>query len=135
MKICIYGAGAIGGMLGAHLARIGEDVTLIARGTHLAATSANGPKVSGARGNFTVNPRATDRPAEIGPQDYVIVALKAHGVAREADRMGQLQGPDTAVVMAVNGVVGRKIEICSVMQLSGKRDAAVLVVNQIRTYW
>src|SRR5512134_2569351 len=104
MKICIYGAGAIGGLIGAHLARVGEDVTLIARGEHLAAMRAKGLSVSGFSGAFTVQPRVTDDPSAAGPQDYVIVALKAHQVAGIADRMGPLLGPDTAVVMAVNGV-------------------------------
>jgi len=104
MKFAIYGAGAIGGLLGAHLARTGEDVTLIARGPHLAAMREKGLKVSGHSGDFTVKPRATDNPAEAGPQDYVIVALKSHAVAPIAEKMAPLLGPKTAVVMAVNGV-------------------------------
>ncbi|HEU4827201.1 MAG TPA: 2-dehydropantoate 2-reductase [Dongiaceae bacterium] len=104
MKICIYGAGAIGGLLGGHLARIGEEVTLIARGEHLAAMRAKGLKVSGASGAFTAAPRVTGDPVAAGPQDYVIVALKAHAVAGIANRMGPLLGPKTAVVMAANGV-------------------------------
>jgi 2-dehydropantoate 2-reductase len=104
MKICIYGAGAIGGLLGARLARSGEDVTLIARGPHLAAMRERGLRVTGFGGDFTVKPRATDDPAEAGPQDYVIVALKAHAVSGIAERMAPLLGPKTGVVMAVNGV-------------------------------
>jgi 2-dehydropantoate 2-reductase len=104
MKFCIYGAGAIGGLIGAHLARAGEDVTLIARGPHLAAMRERGLKVTGHGGDFTVRPRVTEDPAEAGPQDYVVVALKAHAVAGVADKMAPLLGPKTAVVMAVNGV-------------------------------
>ncbi len=104
MKIAIYGAGAIGGLLGAYLARAGEDVTLIARGPHLAAMQAKGLKVSGPGGDFTVHPRVTEDPAEAGAQDYVIVALKAQAVAGIVDRMRPLLGQKTAVVMAVNGV-------------------------------
>ncbi|HEV8390486.1 MAG TPA: 2-dehydropantoate 2-reductase [Dongiaceae bacterium] len=104
MKICIYGAGAIGGLIGAHLARIGEEVTLIARGEHLSAMRAKGLRVTTASGAFVVKPRVTDDPAEAGPQDYVIVALKAHQVAGIADRMAALLGPRTAVVTAANGV-------------------------------
>ena len=104
MKIAIYGAGAIGGLLGAYLARAGADVTLIARGPHLAAMQGKGLKVSGPQGEFTVTPRATDDPATIGVQDYVIVALKAQAVAGIVDQMKPLLGPKTAVVMAVNGV-------------------------------
>jgi 2-dehydropantoate 2-reductase len=104
MKFCIYGAGAIGGLIGAHLARVGEDVTLIARGAHLAAMREKGLKVSGHSGDFTVHPRAVEDPAEAGPQDYVIVALKSHQVSGIAEKMKPLLGPNTAVVMAVNGV-------------------------------
>jgi len=104
MKFCIYGAGAIGGLIGAHLARTGEDVTLIARGAHLAAMREKGLKVSGHSGDFTVQPRVTEDPAEAGRQDFVIVALKAHQVAAIAERMKPLLGPTTAVVMAVNGL-------------------------------
>src|ERR1700761_6749863 len=104
MKFAIYGAGAIGGLIGAHLARTGEDVTLMARGPHLAAMRERGLKVSGHSGAFTVMPRATDDPAEAGPQDYVIIALKAHAVPAVAEKMAPLLGPSTAVVMAVNGV-------------------------------
>ena len=104
MKICVYGAGAIGGLIGAHLARAGEDVTLIARGAHLDAMRRNGLRITGIHGDFTVKPRVTDDPTQAGPQDYVIVALKAHQVAGIADRMAPLLGPKTAVVMAVNGV-------------------------------
>jgi 2-dehydropantoate 2-reductase len=104
MKVCIYGAGAIGGLLGARLAKSGEDVTLIARGPHLAAMREHGLKVTGFGGDFTVKPHATDDPAEVGPQDYVIVALKAQAVSAVAERMAPLLGPKTAVVMAVNGV-------------------------------
>jgi 2-dehydropantoate 2-reductase len=104
VKICVYGAGAIGGLLGAHLARLGEDVTLIARGKHLAAMRAKGLRIAGASGRFVVKPRVTDDPAEAGPQDYVIVALKAHQVPAVAERMAPLLGPKTAVVTAANGV-------------------------------
>ncbi len=104
MRICIYGAGAIGGLMGACMARAGQEVTLIARGPHLAAMRRQGLKVSGPIGDFTVAPRAVEDPAEAGPQDYVIVALKAQAVAGIAERMGPLLGPATAVVMAVNGL-------------------------------
>ena len=104
MKVCVYGAGAIGGLIGAHLARIGKEVTLIARGEHLAAMRARGLRVTGHSSRFTVNPRVTDDPAEAGQQNFVIVALKAHQVAAIADRMAPLLGPETVVVMAVNGV-------------------------------
>ncbi len=104
MKIAIYGAGAIGGYLGALLADAGAEVTLIARGPHLAALRDKGLSLE-MNGETTTRPvAATDDPAEAGPQDYVIVALKAHSVPAVVDAMQPLLGPDTAVVTAVNGV-------------------------------
>lgn len=105
MKICIYGAGAIGGYLGAELAAAGYDVTLIARGPHLAAMQANGLTLEIGGERKTVQVHCTDDPAEAGPQDYVIVTLKAHSVFPIVDQMRPLLGPDTAVVTAQNGVL------------------------------
>lgn len=104
MKIAIYGAGAIGGLMGAHLARAGEDVTLIARGAHLAAMQANGLSVMHDGSEFTVHPRAVERPEDAGIQDYIVIALKAQSVPPLADKLAPMLGPKTAVVMAVNGV-------------------------------
>ena len=104
MRICIYGAGAIGGYLGVQLSLAGHDVTLIARGPHLEAMRANGLKLLIGDEERVAHPRCTDDPSEAGPQDYVIVTLKAHSVPRVVDAMQPLLGPDTAVVSAVNGV-------------------------------
>ncbi|WP_416896926.1 MAG: 2-dehydropantoate 2-reductase [Minwuia sp.] len=104
MKICIYGAGAIGGYVGAMLAREGADVSLIARGAHLAAMKKNGLRLEVGDDSFTVHPTLTDDPAELGPQDYVLLTMKAHGVRAVADAMQPLLGPDTAVVTAQNGL-------------------------------
>ena len=104
MRICIYGAGAIGGYLGVQLTMAGEDVTLIARGPHLAAMRQNGLKLLIDGEERVAHPRCTDDPAEAGPQDYVIVTLKAHSVPGVVDVMQPLLGPDTAVVTATNGI-------------------------------
>jgi 2-dehydropantoate 2-reductase len=104
MKICVYGAGAIGGLVGAKLARAGEEVSLIARGAHLEAMKTKGLKLLSEEGEFTVRPRCAANAAELGPQDYVVLALKAPAVAGIVDQMQPLLGPDTAVVMAINGV-------------------------------
>ncbi len=104
MKICVYGAGAIGGYLGAQLALSGADVTLIARGPHLAAMKEHGVRLQSDGEERVAHPVCTDDPAEAGPQDYVIVTLKAHSVPGIVDVMQPLLGPDTAVVWAVNGV-------------------------------
>ena len=104
MRICIYGAGAIGGYLGVQLALAGEDVTLIARGPHLAAMRQNGLKLLIDGEERVAHPGCTDDPAEAGPQDYIIVTLKAHSVPGVVDVMQPLLGPDTAVVTATNGI-------------------------------
>ena len=104
MKIAIYGAGAIGGYLGAQLALAGEDVTLIARGPHLAAMQADGVTLLIDGERRVARPRCVEDPAEAGVQDYVILTLKAHQIAGVVERMRPLLGPETAVVPAQNGV-------------------------------
>jgi len=104
MKICIYGAGAIGGFMGAELADAGIDVSLIARGPHLEAMQSNGLTLIRDGKKRVTHPTATDDPAKIGVQDYVVITLKAHSVPGVVDHMQPLLGPNTAVVTAVNGV-------------------------------
>src|SRR5258706_11121931 len=104
MKICIYGAGAIGGYLGVQLALAGADVSLVARGAHLAAMRANGLKLLIGDEERVVHPRCTDNPAELGHQDFVIVCLKAHSITGVIEAMQPLLGPHTRIVTAVNGI-------------------------------
>ncbi len=104
MRVCIYGAGAIGGYLGAELARAGADVTLIARGPHLAAMRRHGLKLLIGNDERISHPRCTDDPAEAGPQDYVIITLKAHSVPGIVPALQPLIGPETTMVTAVNGI-------------------------------
>ena len=103
-RIAIYGAGAIGGYVGALLHRAGVDVTLIARGPHLAAMREHGLRVRTADEELVLQPRCTDDPAEAGEQDYVIVTVKAHSAPALVEPMQPLLGPDTAVVTAMNGI-------------------------------
>lgn len=105
MKICIFGAGAIGGYMAAKLAQAGADVSIVARGPHLAAIQARGLtlKEEGAD-PVTVPMRASASAADLGPQDYVIVTLKAHSVPPVVPAMQPLIGPDTTIVSGVNGV-------------------------------
>jgi len=105
VRICIYGAGAIGGYLGAGLARAGADVTLVARGAHLDAMRRDGLTVISGDERHVVRVRCTADPAEAGAQDYVVLALKAHGVAPALDALRPLLGPQTAVVTAQNGIL------------------------------
>jgi len=103
-RICIYGAGAIGGFLAGRLAATDAELSLIARGPHLQAIQGNGLTLIEDGREQTHRIRATDDPAELGPQDYVIVTLKAHSLAGIVAPMQPLLGPRTAVVFAVNGV-------------------------------
>ncbi|MCK0208176.1 2-dehydropantoate 2-reductase [Starkeya koreensis] len=104
MKVCIYGAGAIGGYVGVQLKRAGVDVSLVARGAHLEAMKQNGLKLLIDGEERVEHIPCSDNPADLGPQDYVIVALKGHSVPGVVDAMQPLLGNDTAVVTAVNGV-------------------------------
>jgi 2-dehydropantoate 2-reductase len=104
LRICIYGAGAIGGYLAAKLANTGAKISLVARGAHLRAIRDNGLTVIEAGQPHTIAITATDAAADLGPQNYVFVTLKAHSIAGAIAPMQPLLGPDTAVVFALNGV-------------------------------
>jgi 2-dehydropantoate 2-reductase len=104
MRIAIFGAGAIGGYLGAKLAKAGAEVSLVARGPHLAAMRARGLTLIEAEGTFTVPVAASDDAAALGPQDYVVITLKAHSVPQAVPAILPLIGPGTTVVSGVNGV-------------------------------
>jgi 2-dehydropantoate 2-reductase len=106
MKIAIIGAGAIGGYVGVKLALAGEDVTFIVRGANLNAIRKSGMKLitnDGAE-HVAANVKATDNYAEAGPQDMVILALKAHQVEAVTNDLPQLFGPHTTVVTMQNGI-------------------------------
>jgi 2-dehydropantoate 2-reductase len=106
MKIAIVGAGAIGGYLGAKLAIAGEDVTFVARNKNLAAIQANGFRLILEDGSTQHAPtaKAVQDPAEAGPQDAVLLTVKAHQVKDLLPAMRGLFGPDTMVVTMINGL-------------------------------
>jgi 2-dehydropantoate 2-reductase len=106
MKIAIVGAGAIGGYLGARLSAAGEDVTFIARNRNLEAINARGFRLILEDGSELHAPaaRAVRDPADAGPQDAVLLTVKAHQVVDLLPRMRDLFGPETAVVTMINGV-------------------------------
>jgi 2-dehydropantoate 2-reductase len=104
MKICIYGAGAIGGYMAVMMKRGGADISLVARGAHLAAMKEKGLTLLMGGEAITEHMPATSDPRELGPQDYVIIGLKAHQAWEAAEHMRPLFGPNTAVVTAQNGV-------------------------------
>lgn len=104
MKICVFGAGAIGGFLAVRLANTGQDVSVVARGPHLAAIRENGLRLKSDGGEEAATITATDDAAELGPQDYLFITLKAHSVPPIADKLKPLIGPDTTIVTGMNGV-------------------------------
>ena len=105
MKICVFGAGAIGGYMGIKLAQAGADVSLVARGPHLTAMQSKGlTLIEAGKDPVTVPVNASDNPADLGAQDYVIVTLKAHSVPGAVGAMQPLVGDGTTIVSGVNGV-------------------------------
>jgi 2-dehydropantoate 2-reductase len=105
MKICIFGAGAIGGYMAVKLVQAGVDVSIVARGPHLAAIQSRGLTLIEEEADpVTVPVRASANAADLGVQDYVIVTLKAHSVPPVVGAMQPLIGPNTTIVSGVNGV-------------------------------
>ena len=104
MKICIYGAGAIGGWIGARLAALGEPVSVVARGATLVALHTHGLRLQQAEGLLQMPVQAADNAAALGVQDLVVVAVKAPALAEVARGIAPLLGPHTLVLTAMNGV-------------------------------
>ncbi len=104
MKVCIYGAGAVGGLIAAWLARSGHDVSVVARGRQLEAIRQHGLRVrsDGRIDSFRV--RAESEPEKLGPQDYVLLTVKAQSLAEVAERIAPVVGRDSSIVTAMNGV-------------------------------
>ena len=104
MRICIYGAGAVGAHLAARMFSSGFDVSVIARGEHLAAIQRHGITLRAGEQTITAKVRATSRAAELGPQDVVISTLKATGLPSLAKDIAPLLKDDTRVAFALNGI-------------------------------
>lgn len=104
MKACVFGAGAIGGHLAARLAKGGADVSVVARGAHLAAMQQRGLTVHAPDGTLACRPRASADPREIGVQDVVLVTTKVPALPAVAAAIAPLLGPETAVVFVNNGM-------------------------------
>jgi 2-dehydropantoate 2-reductase len=104
MKVCIYGAGAIGGWIGTRLARAGCQVSVVARGATLDALQLHGLRLDEGGQPLTAPVQSSASPAELGPQDLVVVAVKAPAMAEVARGIGPLLGPHTVVLTAMNGV-------------------------------
>jgi 2-dehydropantoate 2-reductase len=122
MRICVIGAGAIGGLLGARLAKAGEAVTLVARGPHLEALKANGLRFIEEDGSeFVVQPKVVINVREAGPQDVIVLGMKAHQVAAVVDDLAAAFTDDTMVLTAQNG-----IPYWYFMKLGGPHDGRVV---------
>jgi 2-dehydropantoate 2-reductase len=104
MKICVYGAGAVGGLMAAWLARAGRAVSVVARGAHLTAIREHGLRVRSEGKESAVQVHAESDPAKLGPQDCVLVAVKGQSLPEVARGIGPLLGQGTTVVTAMNGV-------------------------------
>jgi 2-dehydropantoate 2-reductase len=104
MKICIYGAGAVGGLMAAWLARSGHDVSVVARGAHLEAIRRAGLRVRSDGKVESYDVHADSDPGQLGPQDYVLVTVKAQSLTQVADTIAPLLSADTSIVTAMNGV-------------------------------
>jgi 2-dehydropantoate 2-reductase len=104
VRFAVLGAGAVGAFVGAALARGGADVTLIARGAHLAAMRENGVRVLSPRGDFAAHPPVTDDVAAVAGAEVVFVALKAYSLPGIAPRLGELLAPGAAAIWAQNGI-------------------------------
>ena len=98
MTVAIVGAGAIGGLIGAHLARSGEEVILIARGAQLDALRSHGLTIRAATEEFTVHPRATQDIGAVREAETVFITLKAHGIPAAAPLIGAALRPEASVV-------------------------------------
>jgi len=104
MKITVFGAGAIGGYLAARLAIAGHEVSVVARGPHLRAMREHGLLLDDRGTRHAVRPRATDRAEELGPQELVVIAAKAHAMSAAAPAIASLVGPETVLLPAQNGI-------------------------------
>ena len=104
MKICIYGAGAVGGLIAGRLAQAGHEVSVVARGTHLTAIREKGLRILSEEKEFLADIKAESEPSKLGPQDYVVVAVKGQSLPEVAAAIAPLLGPATSIVTAMNGV-------------------------------
>ena len=103
-SITVFGAGAIGGLLAARLEAAGTRVSVVARGAHLAAMQADGLRLEAADATLSTRPRVVADTAELGPQDYVFITLKAHSLEPALPQLAPLIGPHTTIVAGVNGL-------------------------------
>jgi len=104
MRILMMGTGGLGGYFGGLLGRAGEDVVFVARGAHLEAIASQGLRVASPDGDFVFRARAVAQPAEAGPVDLVLFAVKTYDEAAAAEAICPAMGPETVVLCLQNGV-------------------------------
>ncbi|MBE9606415.1 2-dehydropantoate 2-reductase [Acetobacteraceae bacterium H6797] len=104
MKVCVFGAGAIGGHLAARFSKAGAEVSVVARGANLEAIRTHGLTVEAHDGTIDCRPNASSAPAELGEQDYVVVTVKAPALPQVAASIRPLLGAKTAVAFVMNGI-------------------------------
>ena len=130
MRVAVFGAGGIGGYFGARLAQAGNDVALIARGSHLEAIQENGLFVKSSTGDFHIKPfTATNSPAEVGIVDLVILGIKAWDVREASEQIRPMIGPDTGVLTLQNGVEA-PTEVADVLG----NDHVIVGVSPVRCF-
>jgi 2-dehydropantoate 2-reductase len=103
-SVCVFGAGAIGGLVAARLALSGQAVSVVARGAHLVALRAQGLVLDSGGERVVTRPEVAEDPAALGPQDYLFITLKAHSLVPALAQLRPLIGPQTTIVAAVNGI-------------------------------
>jgi 2-dehydropantoate 2-reductase len=110
MKIAVFGAGGVGGYFGALLARDGHEVHFLARGAHLAQMQTHGLRIKSPHGDFTLDPvHATDAPADVGPVEYLIVAVKHYDLAPAAPKLRPMVAEEATIVPLLNGVDAHEV--------------------------
>jgi 2-dehydropantoate 2-reductase len=129
MRVAVMGSGGIGGYFGGKLAAVGEDVTFIARGAHLAAIQRNGLQVKSVAGDFHVKPKATDDPATVGLAELVLFCVKGYDTETAAIAARPLVGPDTTVLCLQNGVDNEE----KLARIMGERHILAGVVHILST--
>jgi 2-dehydropantoate 2-reductase len=133
MRIAVMGAGAVGSYLGSRLTAGGADVTLIARGAHLAALREHGLTIVSPEGDrSTVEVNATDDPAEVGPVDIVLFLVKSYDTEEAAQRLGPLLGSDTGVISLQNGI-DNEARIAAVIGSQHVMGAATYILSSIES--
>src|SRR5660397_290676 len=118
LRVCVYGAGAIGGFIGLRLALAGHEVSVVARGATLEATQKYGLRARTSEGLLNADVAASEDPGALGPQDLVIIAVKTPSLAQIAGKIDPLLGQETVIVTAMNGIPWWFFHGLSLIQIS-----------------